>query len=325
MALVDAVKRHFGSAAEIQNLVVPTLGGSNITTLFDLVEGNSRRRMVARQETYIDPISPFAAPHDQFRLIQAAYKHGVLAPEPIFEFVEGDELGRGYVTGFVSGESMPKRILSDAKFEKARAALTTQSAETLAKVHAIPIKEVAFLENRPDSKDPIAAQIARLDSYGEVHPALELGFRWLEKNRPRDGFARHPVHGDYRTGNILVGENGLNALLDWECAHIGDRHEDLGWLCLRSWRFGSINKPVGGFGEREELYRRYEEVSGVKVDPDLVHWWEVFGAIRWAILNVMQAYGHEVLGRRSIAYAACGRNAGQIEYELLMDLAGHYR
>ena len=324
MALLDAVKRQFGSSAEMENIIVPTLGGSNVTTIFDVVEGTSRRRLVARQETYLDPISPFLAPHEQFQLLRVAFAHGVLAPEPIFEFVDSDAVGRGYVSAFVGGESMPKRILTDERFAKARAALTAQSAEVFAKIHAIPVSEVAFLESRPDSKDPIAAQLARLDSYGEVHPAVELAVRWLEKKRPTN-VERCCVHGDYRTGNLLVGENGLTSLLDWECAHIGDRHEDLGWLCLRSWRFGNIDRPVGGFGTREELYRRYEEVSGKTIDPELVHWWEVFGFIRWIILNVMQAYGHEALGRRSVSFAACGRNAGLIEYELLMTLAGNYR
>ena len=320
-----AVQRQFGAGAAIENLVVPTLGGSNVTTIFDLVEGGSRRRLVARQETYVDPVSPFLAPHEQFQLLRVAFDHGVPAPEPIFEFVDADGLGRGYVTAFVGGESMPKRILSDERFGNARAALTAQSADVLAKLHSIPVAEVAFLEARPDSKDPIAAQLSRLDAYGEAHPAVELAVRWLHRNRPESTLPRTCVHGDYRTGNLLVDEHGLTALLDWECAHVGDGHEDLGWLCLRAWRFGNIERPVGGFGSREELYRHYEEASGKKVDPDLVHWWEIFGAIRWIILNVMQAYGHEALGRRSVAFAACGRNAGLIEYELLMTLAGHYR
>lgn len=326
-ALVNAVKRRFGAGVVLENFVVPTIGGSNETTLFDVVDGASRRRMAARRETYnsSDPLLPFLAPHDQFKLIRAAFAHGVPAPEPLFEFEESDALGRGYVTAFVAGESMPKRILSDAGFANARDALSAQSAEVLAKIHAIPYAEVAYLEDRADSKDPIAAQLARMDAYGEAHPAVELGVRWLQKNRPDTALERKCVHGDYRTGNLLVGEKGLTALLDWECAHIGDGHEDLGWLCLRSWRFGFSDKPVGGFGDREALYRRYEEVSGHKIDPDLVHWWEVFGFIRWIVLNMMQAYGHEALGRRSVAFAACGRNAGLIEYELLMTLAGHYR
>ena len=61
-----AVRRRFGGGAELDNIVVATLGGSNRTLLFDLVERNARRRLVFRQETYRLAHSPFIAPHAQF-------------------------------------------------------------------------------------------------------------------------------------------------------------------------------------------------------------------------------------------------------------------
>ena len=53
-------------------------------------------------------------------------------------------------------------------------------------------------------------------------------------------------------------------MLDWEVVHHGDPMEDLGWLCVKAWRFGGA-LPVGGFGTREELFQAYEdlEVGGV--------------------------------------------------------------
>ena len=327
--LLAAVRRHFGSAATIENVVMPTLGGSNLTTIFDVVEGSglqNRRRLVSRQETYVADNTPFLAPDRQFRLLQVASKHGIPCPAPVFELTPEDGLGRGYVTAFVAGETFPKRILTDARFAGARAKLAGQSGEVLARLHAIPADEVAFLSEQPDSHDPLGAQLARLDSYGEAHPAVDLGARWLVKNRPQAtaGQVRQLVHGDYRTGNLLVSEDGLEALLDWECAHLGSGLEDLGWLCTRSWRFGQNELPVGGFGPREQLFAAYQRISGSPVDPAEVHWWEVFGLLRWVVLNVMQAYGHHAEGRRSAAFAACGRNASLYEYELLMTLAHRF-
>jgi aminoglycoside phosphotransferase (APT) family kinase protein len=66
------------------------------------------------------------------------------------------------------------------------------------------------------------------------------------------------VHGDFRHGNLIIGPDGVRAVLDWELAHLGDPMEDLGWICVNSWRFGEIDKPVGGFGSREELFAGYE-------------------------------------------------------------------
>ena len=48
----------------------------------------------------------------------------------------------------------------------------------------------------------------------------------------------------------MVGPEGMRAILDWELAHLGDPMEDLGWLCVPSWRFGMMDQPVGGFGQR---------------------------------------------------------------------------
>ena len=70
------------------------------------------------------------------------------------------------------------------------------------------------------------------------------------------------MHGDFRIGNVMVGEEGLRAVLDWELAHVGDPFEDLGWLCVRSWRFGVDHLPLGGIGRREELFDAYAKASG---------------------------------------------------------------
>ncbi len=321
--LRQAVRRRFGESADIDRIDVATLGGSNRTLLFDLVEGEARRRLVFRQETYTLPNSPFIAPHPQFKLLQVAQRHGVPVPEPVFEFEPVDELDRGYVVGCVDGETMPRRLLHDAKFAVARARFGDQSADILARLHAVDLAEVAFLEDTPDSRDPIAAQLARLDYYGEAHPALELAVRWLQLHRPTQ-VRRVLLHGDYRTGNMIVGPDGIRAVLDWECSHLGSPMEDFGWLCLRSWRFGNNELPVGGFGKRAPFYAAYAAAGGFAVDPGEVRWWEIFGFVRWIVLNIMQVHGHLSGARRSPAFAACGRNTSLIEYDMLMSMLGHY-
>jgi len=69
----------------------------------------------------------------------------------------------------------------------------------------------------------------------------------------------------------------------------------------------------------------YSGAGGDPIDPDEVRYWEVFGLVRWAIINMMQAHGHVLGGRRSVVFAACGRNVSQIEYDLLMTISGRYR
>jgi len=319
-----AIRRRYGEHARIDEIVAPTLGGSNRTVIFNLLEGCASRRLVSRQETYSGEESPFLSPSDQFQVMRAAYRQGLPVPEPVFEYDEADGMGAGFVTAFVAGETMPKRILSDPAFAAARARLAGQLGAFLAGLNRVPLGEVAFLERISDSADPVTAQLRRYEAYAEAHPAIELGFRWLERRRPPPA-PGVLVHGDFRNGNFMVGPDGLVAVLDWECSHIGGVAEDLGWLGTRSWRFGQNDLPVGGFSAYEPLLAGYVAAGGEAVDLDAVRYWQVFGLLRWAIINMMQAYGHVYGGRRSPVFAACGRNASLIEYDLLMTIAGHYR
>jgi aminoglycoside phosphotransferase (APT) family kinase protein len=125
------------------------------------------------------------------------------------------------------------------------------------------------------------------------------------------------VHGDYRTGNYLADESGVTAILDWEGAHLGDPVEDLGWLCVKSWRFGAVDKPAGGFGSREALWAAYERAGGGKVDPARAHWWEVFGTVRWGIICHNQAFRHLSGSIKSMELASIGRRAVETEVDLL--------
>ena len=125
------------------------------------------------------------------------------------------------------------------------------------------------------------------------------------------------VHGDFRTGNYLADESGVTAILDWEGAHLGDPVEDLGWLCVKSWRFGSIDKPAGGFGSREELWAAYERAGGTKVEAARAHWWEVLGTARWGIICHQQAWRHLSGAVKSMELASIGRRAVETEVDLL--------
>lgn len=320
----QAVRRRFGEKADIDDIVVPTLGGVNRTILFDLVDGTHRRRLVSRQETYTAEDSPFLPAAQQFRVMKLAYTHGVPVPEPVFEYDAADGMGHGFVTAFVAGETMPQRIFRRPDIAEMRPKIAEQLAHVLVKLHSVDVGQAAFLESYPDSTDPVGHYLRLHDSYAEAHPAIELGFRWLERNRPAQA-PRVLVHGDFRTGNFMVGPEGVSAVLDWECAHIGSGIEDIGWLCTRSWRFGRVEFPAGGLGLREPFYAAYEAAGGARIDPDAVKFWEIFGLVRWAIYNVMQAHGHVFRGRRSVAFAAMGRNTCLVEYELMMTLTGRYQ
>ena len=224
---------------------------------------------------------------------------------------------------FVDGETLARRLLRDAEYASARAALPGQLAGALARIHAIDptLPELAFLPRPPSGASPAAAELARYEQIyraitPDPHPALELAFRWLASRTPAPATPR-VVHGDYRIGNVIFGPEGLRAVLDWELAHVGDPMEDVGWLCVRSWRFGADERPVGGLCAREEFFAAYERAGGAPLDPATVRWWEVFGNLKWAIICIMQARTFLDGAVKSVELASLGRRVVEMEFELL--------
>jgi aminoglycoside phosphotransferase (APT) family kinase protein len=252
-------------------------------------------------------------------LVTAAAEAGVPVPRLVLADPAGDRLGfPGLITERIEGESIPQRILQDERYETARPMLARQYGEALGRLHGIP----------PDSldlrhRDPVEFSREVFDALGDPHPAIELGIRWLEEHRPPPGDTV-VCHGDFRSGNGVVGPDGLRAVIDWEMAHLGDPLEDLAWSCLRAWRFGRP-LPVGGFGTYQEFVTAYERTSGRRVDPDTFHWWQTAGTLRWAGLCAMQTVTARAGARDSIEFTAVGRRICEAEFDLLLLLPTEVR
>lgn len=275
-------------------------GGASRETWSFSCEG---RDLILRRDP---PGAEKAAMVMEARLLRAAASTGVPVPEVV---AAGDSY---IVTTRVPGETIPRKLLRDAEFEGARRVLASQCGTTLAAVHRIP---VAAFDDLPLA-DPVVEWRAVFDSFGEAHPAFELAFLWLEANRP-PSCGTVVVHGDFRNGNLIVGPTGLHAVLDWELAHRGDPLEDLGWLCVRAWRFGVDDKPVGGFGSYDELIAAYEAAGGCRVDRDALLWWQALGTLKWGIMCIGQASLHTTGAVRSVELAAIGRRVCENEWDLL--------
>lgn len=270
--------------------------------------------------------SSFGAP-EEFALLRAVHARGAKVPKP--RFVGEEALGRPfYIMERIPGESIGRRIVRRDEFAAARAALPAQLAEAAAAIHRVDTDEPAlhFLASAPQGRSNAAHLLAELDALYrlialEPHPVFELAFRWLARNEP-PSFGTTLVHGDFRIGNVLVDENGLRAVLDWELAHIGDPLEDLGWLCGRSWRFGADERTCGGVGQREELAAAYEKASGRQVDATALRWWEVFGNLRWGIFTLVQVRPFLDGQTKNMELGMIGRRAAETEWELLNLMEG---
>ena len=282
--LAAALARHIGKPAKLHDLQ-PLTGGANRTTMaFDAeVEGQRQQLILQLGIQTDDPaasIEPEITPEQQARVMIAAEHAGAPAPRVVAILEPVDGLGEGYITERVAGETLGPRIVRDERFTGARRLMAGQCGEILAAVHRIDLAEVPFLR-RLSAADHVAAHRELIDYYGFKLPAFELALRWAAENAPRNQ-RQTAVHGDFRTGNLIVGEEGIRCVLDWELAQAGDPMQDLGWLCVKTWRFGAA-PPVGGFGSRGDLFSAYERAGGESVDPERVEFWEAFGNIKWAV------------------------------------------
>ncbi|CAB4875712.1 unannotated protein [freshwater metagenome] len=312
------------AANELAASLSVVLGGATVTDLARLTGGASREtwRFVADDRPLILQRQRGGDVRDmatEFAVLRAAHAAGVPVPEVITASTDPSGLGAAYmVLSHVDGETIARKILRDETFAGARTHLTADFARALARLHSIDTASVPSLQ----STDQVVQYRQVLDSFGDPHPAFELAFRWLERHRPPTG-RQCVVHGDFRMGNIMVGPDGLRAVLDWELSHVGDPMEDLGWLCVKAWRFGS-RKPVAGIGEYDELFGAYAQAAGVDVDPDVVRWWEVLGTLKWGIMCIMQTQSHITGLARSHELAAIGRRVCENEHDLFLALDGRW-
>jgi aminoglycoside phosphotransferase (APT) family kinase protein len=120
------------------------------------------------------------------------------------------------------------------------------------------------------------------EDHVEDVPIVNVAAQWLTANAPPIDHVSL-VHGDYRSGNFLFNESDgqITSILDWELAVLGDRHQDLTWATAL--HFGHLTEDgitflASGLLPVEELFRLYEEASGLTVDPKRISYFRIFNA-----------------------------------------------
>ena len=296
-------------------------GASQETWSFDIVHPDGNIGAILRRAPpgYGAAPSRAAGLNAEAKLMQLAYEAGLPSPRVLHVLQPREELGTGFIMQRVEGETIARKILRDAKFASARPILARQLGQVAAGIHGLPLAKLPELRRMTAAKE-IAELERDYRSFDWPRPVFELALRWLRERDPGPSPEVTLVHGDFRHGNLIIGPEGLRAVLDWELAHTGDPMEDLGWICVNSWRFGEIDKPVGGFGTREELFAGYE-TAGRRVEAERVKFWEVMGTLRWGVMccGMMQRFrkGPE----HSIERAMIGRRSSETEIDLLRLLA----
>ena len=302
------------------------LGGGSIqeNRLVRCRIGEGNREFVLRRDAPAT-IASSRSRREELHLLEAAAAAGVLVPEPVGFCDDPEVIGAPFaLMGLVPGVGLGPRIAKDLTLGGDRERLAADLGRELAKIHGVldprqdPPPALAFLG--PPEPEPARAEVGRLrdslDGIAAKRPAIEWGLRWAEVSAPACP-APALVHRDFRTGNYMVDETGLTAILDWEFAGWGDPVQDLGWFCAACWRFGRLDKEAGGIGSRDAFYRGYREGGGRAFTPEAVAYWEVMAHLRWAVIALEQG-GRHVSGREfSLELALTGRMVPELEQAIL--------
>jgi aminoglycoside phosphotransferase (APT) family kinase protein len=306
----------------------PLSGGAcqeNSLLILRFLDNNQVKKLVYRSDKGSALFASLPREYE-FEVALIAYKNGIKTPQPYFLEKTGSITGKKfYIMEALEGKTDVRYITKDPSLNSIRPKILEELAENLAKIHSITLENenLDFLLKIYHREHPFhPAKYAIEEMYQEVekldepHPAMYLVLNWLEENIPPEEKITL-VHGDFRTGNFMVSEKGLEGILDWEFAHMGNPDEDISWFCLRDWRFGQIKKEAGGFADREEFYAFYEKYSNREIDKKSVLFWEVMGNLRWAVGTIGQAERHLQGKTRGIELASIGRRTAEMEYEMM--------
>ena len=163
-------------------------------------------------------------------------------------------------------------------------------AETLAKLHTIPpLIELGDLTEsiRPGQWDePLESNVRQYISNWHIYsqsedpypsPAIAGLFVWLLKNVPEIHGQPVLVHGDYGFHNMIIDQENVSALLDWEFTHIGDPAEDLGYIR------NTISNPT----DWERFMDIYIRNGGQIVDNERIRFFQIWGHVRNAAISAI--------------------------------------
>ena len=311
----------WGRPVRVSNPTSSSAGARRNNVLFDADDGRERLGLVAtimpNSQIQLNPMGAEAAMRDLAR------KAGVPVPRLYATCLDSSYVGGPFfVSERVEGETVPRRVLRLVHERGIGELVAGQLGEALGRLHAIDpgLAPADLIDPGPGNPAEVALQWAG-DAFGQLlepRPALALGLRWLERELPGELPERSVIHGDVRNGNLIVGADGLRALLDWEGSkRHGDPMEDLAWASLRMWRFRYDDQEIGGFAGRAPFVSGYQS-SGGAFDEERFHWWKVLGTLRWALGLAGQTAAHLDGRFVSIVMAASGRRVPELEWDLLM-------
>jgi aminoglycoside phosphotransferase (APT) family kinase protein len=307
-SLESLLRAHLDDAFEISGAKWLSGGASKLQMVFDLTRRESGVQrttpLVLRMETPESVVE--SSRLREFQLLEAI-QGAIPAPRPLWVDARGEHLPYpGLVYTWAPGVTKPTGASSGVTGvgigfgPELRSVLAGQFVEHLSTLHTLDWRAAkldAF--DVPDTATRAVEwqinwweRVWEEDSHEEV-PLLRVAAAWLRENMPPvDRLSI--VHGDYRSGNFLFTEHDqrISAWLDWELGHLGDRHEDFGWM------LSGFNRQIAedgtslvcGLLSEQALFEAYEKASGLSLDLERLAYYRIFNAFKAAVIPTATAY-----------------------------------
>jgi aminoglycoside phosphotransferase (APT) family kinase protein len=226
----------------------------------------------------------------QYAVLRALEGTAVPAPRPFFYEPAPNDLGAPFLVMEKVPGTCPSPWGSAGRAFYAAAAergvLPVSFTDALVAIHTLDWRAAGLdLLGVPDTgRDFARREIAKwrslIDATGiEPDPILTDVICWLEANVPATE-RLVLVHGAYRTGNLLIDDDRVSAVLDWETEVIGDPMYDVAYVLSALNREGT--ELLSNIVERDEFRRRYEEGTGIEIDDAVCDYYQLLYAMRSA-------------------------------------------
>ena len=155
-------------------------------------------------------------------LMQLAHDAGLPSPRVMHVLKPEDELGtRLHHAAHRGREPSRARFCAMSSSPRRVRYWRGSLARVIAGIHGLPASKLPKLREMTATKE-IADLEREYRSFGWPRPVFELALRWLRERDPGPSKEVTLVHGDFRHGNLIIGPDGVRAVLDWELAHFGD-------------------------------------------------------------------------------------------------------
>lgn len=248
-----------------------------------------------------EPISGIVGDYDvarEVQLLEAAASIGLRVPGVISHALPTATSRGWFAMEKVIGRiPMPPTISAMVPDPGAQLRLGQDVAAEMARLHAADPRSLHLpaLGAVPD-----AADVGRLenDQWRAVHdaavrvpiPILDLAFAWLDARADHVSGRVCLVHNDFRIGNLVIGDDAITGVLDWETAHFSDPVADIAWFAQRTSRGRS---PLWcKLIEEDQFLDAYEGVAGWRPSAQALTWWTVQSLTKTAAgcLQAMDIY-----------------------------------